>query len=240
MTRYPVNKWPWDSSTRDQNPQQSSTDRQTESSKSKGPSRTVPRPLTDAQKFFSQTKYKRYPQNKNLLACCDFLLLRASFYYSPAMQLRPHRQQLLQHHATTTTTTKNLPRSRSPSARSASTDQHYRRRGPKLNAEDSNSRAKTERKKTDGATLIRPNPHNSKFLLQNQKDPKSPLPSPVPPKFIKITKIAVKYLEETVRWSSRRRSYIDFCNEREREDARWESASSSSSSSWCCLRLLQP
>jgi hypothetical protein len=98
-----------------------------------------PPPAHRRTEFFSQTKYKRYPQNKNLLACCDFLLLRASFYYSPAMQLRPHRQQLLQHHATTTTTTKNLPRSRSPSARSASTDQHYRRRGPKLNAEDSNS-----------------------------------------------------------------------------------------------------
>jgi hypothetical protein len=105
----PRHKWPWDSSTRDQNPQQSSTDRQTESSKSKGPSRTVPRPLTDAQKKFSQTKYKRYPQNKNLLACCDFLLLRASFYYSPAMQLRPHRQQLLQHHATTTKKKKSPP-----------------------------------------------------------------------------------------------------------------------------------
>jgi hypothetical protein len=101
--RYPVNKCPWDSSTRDQNPQQSSTDRQTVQNQ-KGRREQSPEhpPAHRRTELFSQTKYKRFPQNKNVLACCDFLLLRrAIFYYSPAMQLRPPRQQLLQNHATT-------------------------------------------------------------------------------------------------------------------------------------------
>jgi hypothetical protein len=115
------------------------------------------------------------------------------------MQLRPPRQQLLpQHHAKT----KNLPRSRSPSlypsARSARTNQHYRRGRPKLNAEESNSRAKAERKKKPTALLLLDQRNNSNFLLQNQKDPKTASLPPLP-KFIKITKIPVKYIEEIVR-----------------------------------------
>jgi len=57
------------------------------------------------------------------------------------------------------------------------------------------------------------------FFCKTKRTPK-PRSLPPPPKFIKITKIAVKYLEEIVRWSSRRRSYGDVCNERERERRR--------------------
>ncbi len=128
------------------------------------------------------------------------------------MQLRPLRQQLLQHHATTKKSPPlALPlrpfRTYGPALQKTTTQTERRR-------QQTQEQKLKERKPT--ALLLLDQPHNSKISSAKPKGPEKPPCLPPPPKFIKITEIAVRYLEEIVRWSSRRRSYGDVCNERER------------------------